>query len=845
MGRFNVLNRLRGLGRTRQDKKLIMGVNPSGMNYYTHVGFTYDDGKRCAWRLEDGSPSGSFVCPLDFPYVWPTGTTNKPTGWNTSLDGSPLSDLAESGPTRNTIKMDLDGTIDMTTLPTSPTTTALILTLPNYVAPERISETYQVQFSTPVPGAVMSGSGFVAGSWVKEDSAGKLWRFKLSGLDNISIKIRVPNNSTAVPSLTIRRPRIVPHPTLGTTKVYPEPIGYPPEVARLKTVGRMIRTLDLGRYNFRSINGDTLTDLRYRDVEPNDYLFGSQAADAGQPIITLAEQVAIANEAGVGLWAIFSHRDSQTLCLQHAQTLKALNGPLVVEYSNEVWNTGFIQNTETIFEGLRRGFAKVQLSASAQGETMLLPYRHPTSASSMDHLAGDKVITILPSYGTCVFRARTAVAKNTPFPSANNPNAAYATNATTIAKYPQATVYIAIRDIPANSNIALTNTFYWRPTTDADATVAPWDLYLTSNDAVTAREHWRAYMTNFIQGACDAARAAVGKAPVIRVINVQVNVTSVRNDATGVNAASNTEPARMLEFDTLWRHNPWVLQSVYLLGDQFPTSPSQQPWVYSNSFTSGAASLTAADKQLLYTNSASSDLTQVNALADKMLSDDLITYMRNTLNARRISFATTSTYSLQTFLNKQRKDWNDANPGDQVPPLAARVGEYEVGIEGGISNKGWPEEASQWSASASYTAGYAQSNFVKIGSPNYILYRCKGTPTVGLSPASDPSNWEAISQVVDFDGVTRPRICALLNAIYHHPKAYALIKGVAADTAAYAANAQGGYYLSNVYSTIRQMVNFPTSSFGYRFDFETNPTITGSPVWMAAAENFQSWEALP
>jgi hypothetical protein len=835
-GRFGFTNFLKGLGRQKgaYNKKLAMGVNPSGMNNYTHIGFTYDEAPRCAWFTQDGS----FIAPLDFPYLWPTGSGHTGLmGWNTTTDGSQMVDVYDLGPLRDTVRMALDGTIDMASL-VARSITRIDLNLPSFVAYERFSETYQVQFPMPVPGATISGSGMVANSWQSDDGGvGRTWRFTLDGTGALSLKISVLVNSGAVPGMTISRPRIVPHPSVGITKVSPEPVGYPPEVAKLKKVGRFLRVLDLGRMNNRTIGGDTLTALRYRTAEPTDYLFGSASADAGQPYITVAQMVAIANEAGMGLWFIFSHRDIPALCLQHAQTLKALNGPLVVEFGNEVWNSAFIASTETMFEGLRQGFAKVKSSAAAVPETMTLPYRHGTTTAQANAASGDKVITILSGYGTCVFRARRAVVKTEAFPTVLNTNAAYAQNATVIANYPLAAVYIAIQAVPANGNIQITDTNYWRATTDADATLAPWDLYLTSTDALQAREHYRAYMTNFINDAVNSARTAVGKPAAISVINVQVSVTSVRGDATGTNAASNTEPARMLEFDNLWRRNPWVLQSIYLLNDQFPSS--QQPWTYSHTFTSGAASVTTADKQLLYSDPTTS-IAPINALADKMLSDAMIAFMRSNITTRRITFATGGAYSLQTFLNGQRTAWNAANPGDIVAPIVARVGEYEVGIECGVTGRGTPDEAGNWSSGGSYTSGYAQANFAKVSG---ALYRCKGTATVGLSPASDSTNWELMNPVLDFDGKTRPRICALANAIYHHPKAYTLLQGVAADTAAYAASAQGGNYLSNVYATIRQMMDTPNSAFGYRF--ENYEDATNSPAWAAAVDNMALWEALP
>lgn len=306
-------------------KKLRMGLVPSGTNNYTWPSFFYDEAKRAWWTL--ASSNGPPIYPLDFPYAYDPSTVfpngfSAPKGWNTTLDGSTVNSselgLAVAPVERASIKMDNDGWIDLSTLPSG--TTRICLILPGVFSKARAGNTFQVRFASPVLSAVLDGTGAVANSWQSEDgNAGYNYRFTLAGQSAaLSIRIEVAN----VPGGKIKRPKIVPHPggngvTRSPNAYTPEPVGEPQELGRIMHACRHIRTLDMMRINGRKISGDSFTALRLRDTEPTDYLFGSDTNGLDHPCCSMAEMVAIANENNAGLHVNFGHRDSDALLQQH------------------------------------------------------------------------------------------------------------------------------------------------------------------------------------------------------------------------------------------------------------------------------------------------------------------------------------------------------------------------------------------------------------------------------------------------------------------------------------------------------------------------------------------------
>jgi len=833
MGRFRLPWFRRGRGAAGgATKKLIQGVVPSGMNNYTGQIFAYDEAKRSFWTTQDGS----VICPLDHPYVWPLGTGGGvQTGWNTTIDGSDLADVQNSGPARHTIKMDLDGTIDVASLVATTGTTSLTLVLPSVYDPDRASEIFQMQFVDPVPGVTL-GSGSKGISLANDDGGvGRLWKVTITGVaGGLAPSISVPVSSMT--SGKIRRPRVVPHPTLGVTRAFPEPVGFPAEVARLKKVGMIFRTLDMGRYNARVLNGDTLTTMRLRTAEATDYLFSSNGV--GEPRLSLPELITIANEAGVGMQVIFSHRDHPSLLAWQAQQLTALKSPyLFVEFSNEVWNSRFIQNTEISVMGLRAGYAVSNNSAGAVPVAYQYPYVHTTSVSIIDHVTGDQVIINSPSAGVGVWQALANNPKGTAFPKIHSKTVAWNTGDVVFASSEQ-TIWVAIQPVPGNNTIDRTNTAYWRvlsSTNPSDIAICPWAHILYEVQGRWAMYRYRAYMTNLIKGLVDTARTGAGKTTSQHIWNIQ-NTTTYRGEA---DAASATEPGIMLEFDNSWQTNPIVMKSVYL--GITAMGGTELLWQYTNDGPNYG--VLATDKQALYRTDIDG-ITAVNNLADKMLSDTARAYYTSKVSASIPTAITTGPFPMQGFVNAKLAAWNAANPGNPIAPITVRIGWYETGFQGATESVGWPDEAKAWNSATTYAAGYAQANFATYSGN---LYRCKGTATVGLSPADDITangsvNWEVIPPAVDFDGQSRVRIGALANAVWHHPNMEKMIKELSAVAQAWAVN-QGGFFLSNVYTTVRPMMSAAGEAFGYRF--YDDETLLGSPAWYAATENFTTWSALP
>lgn len=823
------------------DKKLVQGVCPAGENYYVDQVYAYDEAKRCWWTTQSSS---ELIWPLDHPYVWPLNDPagHSQQGWNTTRDASPLSDYANGGPERATIKMDLDGTIWMDTLPAG--ITSLNLQLPDAFTEARKRETFQVQFAYPVPGAVLNNGGGSGATWASDDGgAGYLYTLQLTGQSVVLAQIVIPNTSAAVPGRKVNRPRIVPHPIHGKTKVSPEPVGYPPEIERLRHVGLLYRALDQGRYNGCSINGDTITQLRYRTEQPTDYLISSAAHD--NPRISLAEQVQIANEAGIGLHCIFGHRDDlEALVPQHAETLKALDGPLVIEFSNECWNSTLgPQYLETTIEGIRRGFGTVSKSADAVPDPDLLwPTRSGNSTqTAMAHATGDKAIYTNPQ-GSFVVQARKALPKGSPLPTTWT-NKAYKQGDITMGGTLH-TLWVAKTDVPVG--IMRGDSSYW-DADPADVDERPWDLLHSTFEGSIAQWNYRSYMSQQIGDIVEAARIEAGKSPPVRIINVNPSTTAVRGDATGVNLGSNTEPYYMLTFDDLWRKNDWVMQSMYLLSAGLGSST--QPWSYTQSTPS--IGYVAADKQAVYRTDISAR-DAIDAALGKMLSEASRSTQVDLIQTHLETLQNTGTYSLQKYLDAQVTAWNAAHPDDPQAPILAKIGWYECGIQSITAGQGWPDDAHAWDATKTYGPGYAQvnpgtdssgtvipGNFAKVGTQ---LYHCLQT-SVGQDPTTNPDYWEVIPPCLDYDNQPHPRVVSLLNDLWLHSDAYTFIKQLMAMAQSFANAHQGGQFYSNILSSVRAFDTQPTSDFGYRFN--DDETKAGSPAWFAACEVKQEWDLLP
>jgi len=831
VGRFHALYRLFGLGRRGHggggisaNKKFVQGFCPAGMNYYVDVVFTYDEGKRCYWRL-----GGLSILPLDAP--WQSATS----GWNTTTDGSNLTDYevgagSPGGTSRQTIKMALDGTIDLTTIPAGNPT--LTLNMPSAILQERVGQVFQIRFRDPVPGLSFSGSSAGACGLTNEDGGvGRLWRFTIPSVAP-NWQMDIPVNSTAVPGMTIKRPAIVPHPTLNSAAVSPEPVGLPSEVARLGKAGVVLRMLDPGRYNSRIINGDSMNALRLRTVEPTDYLFGT---DTGQPCISFAEQVTFCNEAGCGMHAVFSHRDHPSLIATQINELKRLVHPLCyVEFSNEVWNTQFPQAAECAVMGIRAGLGVTATTASAVASANYMwPNKHTNTVTNMAHSTGDLVLYNVNGQGVALWQILANVPINTPLPAIHSKSIFWAQGSVAFDSV-DSFLYYAIQDVPGTTSnqIDRTNTTYWRvlsSTDPADIAICPFAQLIPALAGRWAAYRFRSQRTALIEDLATTARLSVGQPKVLAVINIQ-NGTTVRGAAA---AASSTEGGLILEFDDNWRRAWEVMHSVYV-GITGLTS-SQTVWNYT---VAGASTWLAADKQLVYRT----DVTPRQAVddaANKILSDTNRAFYVSSIQTVMQSFLYNQSLSLQAFIEGLRVAWNAANPGNQYPVQSPRLGFYEFGFQSQTSSSGWPDEASAWSISKAYTSGYLQANFAKVGSR---LFRCLADHT-GQDPSATTGYWEEILPVnPDIDGKSHQRIGALLNAVWAHPNMYKLQQELYAMIKSFADANQNGEFHLNGYTSVRQYADGAVFAFGFRFGVDETKAV--SPAWFAAAENKTYWDAL-
>lgn len=841
------------------DKQFRLGVTPSGMNTYTYPIAAYDIGKVGYWTDQGNNQ----IYGLEMPYAFPNSVQGKSWyGWNSTTDGSNITDYAEGGASRGTVKMGLDGTIDMTSLGALGITECRFY-LPTAYSAALAGTMFQVRFAHPVSGLTLVGAA--AGSWANDDNgAGYLWRFKAAGTTGTPVTglqatyIRVPNNAANVPSLLLSRPRIVPHPgnetvTRSPAAVTPEPVGYPPEVAKWTRSGTMLRSLDLMRINFCAMAGDTLTSYRMVTSMPTDYLFGYNNAK-----FSLQETATLANEAGMGLHANINHRTDPSLIPTVAAQLALVDGPVAVEFGNENWNSGFIQNSELTIMGLRKGFGLLKKSSDAPGVAPVIqyPYKHTTTATTVAHVQNDLTAYNLPSYGITLFRAR----KDMPASGVALPTILNGT--TTTVSYPAGTViltnasrtlYVVKPGQTAPTGTPVTNTTYFQAidhsVDDATAVAAlvNWEVMLYNWECWTARWNYQSWMTRQLVDAVDAARAAVGKSKSLCILNVQGS-NQVRTDV----GPSGNESGWMLQFDNMWRRCDWIMSSLYV--GESAISPSAYIWAYVGDSTA-ATDWRQQDRYDIYRTDITANQA-VDAAANKILSANSRAYFINQYKAQMDLYSNRATIGLKAQLSKFQTDWNNANPGDIVTSVPCKFGIYEFGGPGNNAN-GSPDQAVAWRADAAYAAGYAPVNsafngnvqtvvgcFAKVGTQ---LYRCKGTATVGLSPANDSGptgNWEAITSYIDpFNGLSYNRYCGLFNAVWHHPNMKLFIDEIFAMVKTWGDTNQTSAFYASAYTTIRAPLTSPGQAYGYRF-YE-DESLAVSPAHYALLGNKAAWDLLP
>ena len=358
-----------------------------------------------------------------------------------------------------------------------------------------------------------------------------------------SALLALDHDKTGIPFPTI-------YPEVGTTQAAlpanQQPFIAPLEVSRLSPAVSIMRHLDTSHINGQQHRNDTFTAFaRYMPGDRCTNYKGSKG------ILSTTEKVQMMNELGCGLWFQSGLRDDDTLVTEDVTYIaNNLTNPFVVlEKSNETWNSAFQQFQDLMIEGVRLGYGDISSTTdsttngpindadNAPSRAIPLDYNviFDLSQDSIDNVKSRTLSCAVPdrnyvvlgmSQGTSVFQA--IGAKNAgdlaPLNWANN--IAFSAGECAYVRINQTNYALKIAkiDVPATdiNRIPYTNATYWD---DATAANAPWVLKFNADQTSNAGQRYHMEVSRKLwQSGADAFKA-VGKRRPINILNLQTGGT--------------------------------------------------------------------------------------------------------------------------------------------------------------------------------------------------------------------------------------------------------------------------------------------------------------------------------